>query len=70
MEARARSGAGRNLFLTFFVSEASEWYGDGDPSEIQSVFLARKGERGMKDTDHFLTGVPFTSAVNGSIEEH
>jgi hypothetical protein len=24
----------------------------------------------MKDTDHFLTGVPFTSAVNGSIEEH
>jgi hypothetical protein len=30
----------------------------------------RHGERGMKDTDHFLTGVPFTSAVNGSIEEH
>jgi hypothetical protein len=30
----------------------------------------RRGERGMKDTDHFLTGVPFTSAVNGSIEEH
>jgi hypothetical protein len=29
----------------------------------------RHGERGMKDTDHFLTGVPFTSAVNGSIEE-
>jgi hypothetical protein len=24
----------------------------------------------MKDTDHLLTGVPFTSAVNGSIEEH
>ena len=23
----------------------------------------------MKDTDHFLTGVPFTSAVNGSVEE-
>jgi len=23
MEARARSGAGRNLFFTFFVSEAS-----------------------------------------------
>jgi len=39
-------------------------------SEIQSAFLARKGERGMKYTDHFLTGVPFTSAVNGSIEEH
>jgi hypothetical protein len=36
-------------------------------SEIQSAFLARKGERGMKYTDHFLTGVPFTSAVNGSI---
>jgi hypothetical protein len=30
----------------------------------------RHGERGMKDTDHFLAGVPFTSAVNGSIEEH
>jgi hypothetical protein len=30
----------------------------------------RHGERGMKDTDHFLTDVPFTSAVNGSIEEH
>jgi hypothetical protein len=28
------------------------------------------GKRGMKDTDHFLTGVPFTFAVNGSIEEH
>jgi hypothetical protein len=30
----------------------------------------RHGERGMKDTDHFLAGVPFTSAVIGSIEEH
>jgi hypothetical protein len=30
----------------------------------------RRGERGMTDTDHFLTDVPFTSAVNGSIEEH
>ena len=29
----------------------------------------RHGERGMKDTDHFLTDVPFTSAVNGSVEE-
>jgi hypothetical protein len=29
----------------------------------------RRGERGMKDTDHFLTGVPFTSVVNGSVEE-
>jgi len=70
MEARTRSGAGRNLFLTFFVSEASVVVEGEDPSEIQSAFLARKGERGMKDTDHFLTGVPFTSAVNGSIEEH
>jgi hypothetical protein len=24
----------------------------------------------MKDTDHFLTGVPFTPAVNGSCMEH
>src|ERR1700674_5109664 len=30
----------------------------------------RHGERGMKDTDHFLTGVPFTSAANASIKEH
>jgi|SRR5580704_8177687 hypothetical protein len=30
----------------------------------------RHGERGMTDTDHFLTGIAFTSAVNGSIEEH
>ena len=44
--------------------------GGEDPSEIQSAFLARKGERGMKDTDHFLMGVPFTSTVNESIEEH
>src|ERR1700730_6111360 len=30
----------------------------------------RHGERGMKDTDHFFVGVPCTSAVNGSTEEH
>jgi hypothetical protein len=29
-----------------------------------------EGDRCMKDTDHFLAGVPFTSVVNGSIEEH
>jgi hypothetical protein len=29
----------------------------------------RRGERGMKDTDHFLTDVPFTFVVNGSVEE-
>src|ERR1700730_16276282 len=29
----------------------------------------RHGERGMKDTDHFLMDAPFTSAVNGSVEE-
>src|SRR5713226_9768738 len=29
----------------------------------------RHGERGMKDTDHFLMDAPFTSAVNGSVDE-
>src|SRR5712692_1100071 len=29
----------------------------------------RHGERGMKDTDHFLMDAPFTSSVNGSVDE-
>src|ERR1700686_5631734 len=29
----------------------------------------RQGERGMKDTDHFLMDAPFTSSVNGSLDE-
>src|SRR6266851_9394118 len=29
----------------------------------------RHGERGMKDTDHFLLDAPFTSSVNGSLDE-
>src|SRR5260370_29289978 len=29
----------------------------------------RHGERGMKDTDNFLMDAPFTSAVNGSVDE-
>jgi hypothetical protein len=43
----------------------------GDAASLASPGKrARHGERGMNDTDHFLTGDPFTSAVNGSIEEH
>src|SRR6266550_1181266 len=29
----------------------------------------RHGERGMKDTAHFLMDAPFTSSVNGSLED-
>ena len=47
-----RSGAGRALPFTFFVSEASVVIEGEDPNEIQSLFLARKGERCMKDTVH------------------
>ncbi len=50
MEARARFGAGHNLSFTFFVSEASEVVGGEDLSEIQSPFLARKGDGCVKDT--------------------
>ena len=42
----------------------------GEASLASPRKRTRHGERGMKDTDHFLTDVPFTSAVNGSIEEH
>ncbi len=44
--------------------------GVDDRKEISNASAVRKGERCMKYTDHFLAGVPFTSVVNGSIEEH
>ena len=47
-----RSGGGRNLFLTFCVSEASVVVEGEDPNEIQRPFLARKSERYTKDTVH------------------
>ena len=63
------------FFLTFPFFEASlrglhrsarwEW-----TKSFNHFGPVRHGERGMKDTDHFLADVPFTSAVNGSIEEH
>ena len=54
MEARARSGAGRNLFFTFFVFEASAVVAGKDADDFPSPFLARKGDGYVKDTDHHV----------------
>ena len=51
-EPRARSGVGRDLPFTFFVSEildGLEREGSYN-NEIQRPFLARKGDGCMKDT--------------------
>jgi hypothetical protein len=58
------------LSFTFSVSEASVVVRGEDPSEIQSPFLERKGERCMKDTVHHAVPVLFISAVKGSCTEH
>ena len=50
MGARARSGVGRDLPFTFFVSEILDGLERKDPNEIQSPFLARKGDGRVKDT--------------------
>ena len=51
MEARARSGAGRDLPFTFFVSEASVGRrGRRVLMRFQRPFLVRKGDGCVKDT--------------------